>query len=302
MRKLRKHQLSNRLIAGLLKALYQFLDQATNRWTPFGKLSVQFDGIKFLAYSEADDYVMGSLFYNKPINEQLEIHTFLQFARISNAILDIGANVGIYSILSAKVNEHASIYAFEPNGVNANRLRKNIELNRLSNVYAVERAVGDKTGDIRFTVPVDAIISDSSSALEDFSKSSYNGMMKWKTISVPQTSIDDFIQSKNLTEINLVKIDVEGYEMMVFQGARQCIQRYRPVIQCEIFVDDVRKKFFDSFMLDYGYTVYTLVEAGLLRLDRGIHEQSGQNFIFIPHSFPELITSVEKAATYLNKN
>jgi FkbM family methyltransferase len=271
------------------------VDRATNHWALYGSTEVDFNGIRFKSYSEVDDHVASALYYGKPINERRDLGCFLRFAQRSKVILDIGANVGIYSVLSSKANTSATIFSFEPNPINAERLKVNIDINNLRNVRVVQKAVGDQNGAIRFTVPVSNIISDSSSVLESFSKNTYDGNLEWKSVEVEQTTVDNFVRAEDLSRVDLLKIDVEGYEIAVFKGATEMIKEYHPVIQCEIFVDDSRKEFFDRFLQEHSYTAYMLLNEGLLRLDQGIQKEAGSNFVLIRHHFPDLLTPVEKA-------
>ena len=281
VQKIRSSQSINRAIRNRLQKLNKKLENAIAYWPPVGIVNLNFNGIAFKAFSNADDHIVTNLFYNQSYHETSDLKCFLHLAKNSKTIFDIGANTGIYSILSAYTNRTATIYSFEPFSSNIERLKKNIFLNEVEGIEIVPKAVGEKEDVINFTVPESNSISDTSSAIKGFSEYTYEGSLKWKTIQVPQTSLDNFVLDKHLPGIDLIKIDVEGYEVMLFKGAIKTFEQFSPIIQCEIFVDEEKKKFFDDFALRYGYTIYRVMNEGLLRLDEGLTtDRQGLNFLF----------------------
>jgi FkbM family methyltransferase len=281
VKNIRRNTGINRVVRNRLQNLHANVQKLVSYWPPVGVVDLKFDNIEFQAFSNADDHIINDLFYNRSYHETKDLRCFSQLAKHSSCIFDIGANTGIYSILSSLINPAASIYSFEPFSSNVERLKKNISLNKTNNIKIVTTALGDKEDIINFTVPEGDNISDTSSAIDGFSEHTYGGSLKWKTIQVPQTSLDKFVSENYLTGIDLIKIDVEGYEMMVFKGGINTFQNFNPVIQCEIFVNEERKNFFNNFIKESGYTVYTIIGEGILRLDDGlIMDAQILNFLF----------------------
>ena len=280
LKRIRNIAFFNKLIRNLVKALLQKLQRLTFKWRVSGEVPIRFRDKKIFFYTQSDDGIADALFYERDYIEFPELNLFSQLAERSGTIVDIGANTGLYSIISAFFNPTASIIAFEPNASNIKRLKKNIDLNHLKNIQVVEQAAGDTVGNVSFTVPEGDVISDTSSVLPDFSKATYQGTIQWKEVSVPQTSLNDFFKGYS-GKVDLVKIDVEGYEMNVFQGAGEFFKAHTPVILCEIFLDDEKKKFFSEFLSTHQYFAYLVLKDGLLRLDEGlIPNYDGLNFLF----------------------
>ncbi len=119
--------------------------------------------------------------------------------------LDIGANIGVYSLLLSEV-PGMQVYAFEPHPITAQYLRRNVVLNPGRNITVLQVAVGATTGKVSFT-------DDPGSALnrvveqENFEK----------VISVPIVRLDDVCRDYGIRP-EVVKVDVEGYEYPVLQG------------------------------------------------------------------------------------
>lgn len=107
----------------------------------------------------------------------------------------------------------------------------------------IEKALGNTTREVNFSIPADGSIADTSSANGEFSRATYEGTIDWKEIKVPQVTLDSFIDDPQLKTVELLKLDVEGYEMEVLEGANVFLKKFSPVIFCEILLDEKRKFF-----------------------------------------------------------
>jgi FkbM family methyltransferase len=130
-------------------------------------------------------------------------------------VVDVGANIGYYLLLfQQSVGPSGRIICIEPSIENLPELRKNIEMNRFENVVLNEVALGAADGEIGLHAGVNSGIADSSSAAHI----------------VPIRRLDSLVNER----VDLLKIDVEGYEGQVLDGARQLIENQRPVIFLEL--------------------------------------------------------------------
>jgi FkbM family methyltransferase len=127
--------------------------------------------------------------------------------------VDVGANLGHYTIRMAKRCE--KVIAFEPNPENRRKLLKNIELNRLDNVTVLPYACGEERYRSRITM------EDSGSHIVD-------SVSEKETVEIDVVQLDEVVD-----EGDIVKIDVEGYEWNVIQGARNLIESCRPILLIE---------------------------------------------------------------------
>lgn len=144
------------------------------------------------------------------IQEFEEMGFVLHALRPGDLFVDVGANIGSYTILAAGVCE-ADAIAIEPVPSSFVHLMDNVRLNDLqTRVTALNTAVGDIKGCLRFTANLDTmnhVISDS----EDNEQAA---------ISVPVDTIDSILMNKTPT---VMKIDVEGYETKVLKGAQNIL-------------------------------------------------------------------------------
>lgn len=294
-RQLRKNHAVNAIVRSLIKKtgngtqnLYQ---KMSNKWRTSGEIPCHFEGIDFKMYNECDDGIVGFFYYDsQEYSEAQDLRVFLPLANASHTIVDIGANTGLYSILTGKFAPHTTTYALEPYHVNYKRLEKNIVINHLQNVVAMNIALGDESGNVEFSVPKDDMISEVASMVSTFPPSMYPNL-QWSKVAVEMLTLDAFAQRIG-KKIDLIKCDVETYEMSVFKGADEVLRTHRPAILFESFLDDERKIFFNDILLKYDYHVYYLLKEGLVRLDKGFQpHKTGLNFLITPFRSEETFIS-----------
>lgn len=292
LKSLRKKPLINRLGRNVLQWIGNMQRFLEKRWRLSGVVQISHNGNHFRMYSECDDGILEPLFYGNDYIETNDLNAFSKLIHHGDIILDIGANTGLYSIVSSIASQETIIYAFEPNPINLVRLNRNIELNSISNISIIPFAVGNSNQEISFTVPEDDSLSDTSSAVESFSKSTYRGELKWKNIKVSQVRIDDFIKSHNIAKINMLKIDVEGYEIEVLKGSMQSILRWKPVILIESFLNDDKRTFLEKFVQEAGYTIYLIFKEGIVRIGGKFENNAGLNYLLMNYETKNVFTKM----------
>ena len=147
--------------------------------------------------------------------EPEQTRLFEQLLRPGHTVLDVGANVGYYTLLaSVLVGDAGRVHAFEPEPKNAGFLRRHTSINRRDNVRVEQAAVSDREGTARF----------------DFGSGSGTGhLADAGAIKVRTLRLDDYCAQHGLAP-NAIKIDVEGAEMSVLHGARETLVRHRPIL------------------------------------------------------------------------
>ena len=136
-----------------------------------------------------------------------------------DVVVDVGANIGYYALLFEKcVGPEGRIIAFEPEPDNLVELRMNVERNALRNVDIRPSAVGATGGVVNFARGINGGILEGSAGATG------------SEVQVPMTRLDDAV----FGAVDLIKIDVEGYEEEVLRGALETIKRGRPRLFVEI--------------------------------------------------------------------
>ncbi len=215
--------------------------------------------------------------------EPLETQILKFFAKKSRTIFDIGANVGYYAVeLSQSISSVSAIHAFEPVPNSFEQLKQNVELNEISSlVTCIPLAVSNTHGKIRLYKPKTSGSSASSAR-------NLHPDEKVEKIDVSTIILDHYIQFAEINDFDLLKIDVEGAELMVIEGAINSIQKYRPVI----FVELLRKwsapfgyhpnKVLETLM-PLGYRCYG-VGTSMREIFEVTDSTLETNFLFVPPS------------------
>lgn len=130
--------------------------------------------------------------------------------------LDIGAHVGMYSMLLSSLCPRKQIYAFEADMDTFHKLQHNLDHNNIS-IASFCTAVGDKTAkNIEETLWIAGTRPGKTTALYDF------------------ITVDDFVKTKKLSRVDFIKVDVDGWDYEVLLGAKKTIEAYRPPMIVEV--------------------------------------------------------------------
>lgn len=178
--------------------------------------------------------------------EETDICILEKLLHFGDTFVDCGANIGLWSLVAAnRVGVGGAVYAFEPNPNTFRKLSSNsISLNKFASIIRlVPTAVGDVSGLLNFRASSSHNVS---SVSEEFTHG---------TIQVPVATLD---KELNNVVVHGIKIDVEGYEMNVLQGATALLQRCKPWLCVEFNteltrVNSLRDWNVHNFLRGYGY-------------------------------------------------
>lgn len=161
-------------------------------------------------------------------------------------VIDIGANAGFYTLaFSRLVGEAGQVWAFEPLAENAKNILQHISLNKLQNVTFVQTAVTDRNSMIGFRIAN----NNASGFVTDLSKD----------YMVPTVSLDELILSGVMPKPDLIKIDVEGAESLVLEGAKKLLSRNEVVLFVALHGDE-QKRLCQNILQSLGYEIFSIDE------------------------------------------
>jgi FkbM family methyltransferase len=221
-----------------------------------------------------------------------------------DTVIDVGANLGVYSAYFARrVGRTGKVYAVEPLPQNISTIRRIVKIGKLPQINVIEGAASNKEGEIvSLSVPklltgepihTEASLHISSSEVGHGSR--YYEVAEIKVLSHTLDAIP--CDGK----VTLVKIDVEGAELLVLEGAQQLISRHRPRIVCEIESRWTARYGYTpnavfDFFRDHNYAFYVCTAVGcavtLLRCDGPII--GANNYIFLPEEHPMDSNNLQK--------
>jgi FkbM family methyltransferase len=161
--------------------------------------------------------------------EPNEFFMLAQVLRPGMIFVDVGANMGLYTLFAARmIGEHGRVLAIEPSTRECGRLLKNVEANSLSNVRLVRSAVSDSRSEVDLLVA-----EDEWSGHNTLGAFAYDTPLARKE-TVRTEGLDDIVSREGLSRVDIVKLDVEGSELLVLKGAVGILERFRPLLLLEL--------------------------------------------------------------------
>jgi FkbM family methyltransferase len=153
--------------------------------------------------------------------------------------IDIGANTGLHTLFMSKYARQ--VHAFDPYPPVVEQLRTNVSSNHLENVVVHAVGLGDEPARVPFLEPPEDNNGTGSFAFD--SKTVSNRSL----IELQIVAGDEYFAAHGIDRVDLVKIDVEGYEKSVLRGLRQTIRSQRPIVVMELSINDEDEELFTSY-------------------------------------------------------
>lgn len=157
--------------------------------------------------------------------------------RPGDTAINCGANMGLFSTMMADcVGPSGTVHSFEPSPRVRRDLARVLHLNELPWVRICPSAVADQCGVATFCEILDADVRRNASHLSTAGRDGFTGALSQHAIKVPVTTLDHHVEETGIAP-RLIKIDVEGAEFDVLEGARETVRRFRPLLAIEIHPD-----------------------------------------------------------------
>jgi FkbM family methyltransferase len=199
------------------------------------------------------------LFWNgfKGSWEQTSLPIWVKLCKDAKVVLDIGAQSGIYSLITQAVNPSCQIHAFEPTDYFFKELQRNSALNNY-NINCHNIAISNIDGNNR----IENVWQDDKD--------------------VKSIKLDTFIEKNNIGVVDLIKIDVDFHEIEVAEGFAMYFKKFQPTVLIEVLHDDIAKgieKYWKTQEL--GYLIFSIEEeSGVIRQLYDMNKRDlGMNFL-----------------------
>ena len=200
--------------------------------------------------------------------EHDEHRVLCSYLRPGMTVIDIGAHIGVYSLLMAKVvGPTGCVYAFEPVPQFYERLLANIALNEATNIKPFQIAISDESGEIEFFVSLPhlfASFDEGGSSIFPYTPAHS------QSIKVLTETLDSFLERQGIERVDAIKIDVEGAELKVIKGAKNLLSRPdKPLLMLEVNPSALRaagttpEELF-SEVLSFGYEPFVISKGRLI--------------------------------------
>jgi FkbM family methyltransferase len=206
-----------------------------------------------------------------------DMNFLLRYLRPEDSFLDIGANVGIYTLLAASKIVSGKIYSFEALPKNYKRLHENLALNHFDQVQPFSVAVSDRRGEIALGLA------------EGDSMPFINLNTTSNTITVPTATLDDLLKDAPVNTLTLGKIDIEGAELLAFKGAQALFANQCPQVWILEILDATEqfgygKQDLVDWLKIHGYGLYAYNAVTHQLSPITLDQQDGNNVLAIADS------------------
>jgi FkbM family methyltransferase len=262
---------------------------------------VLYHGIRLMTISNKKRIRRRGIYYDVDLTEGIDLELFLfgSFQRhVMNSrfyslpkkaiIFDIGANVGSMALVFAQLAPEGCVYAFEPTHYAFKKLRQNMSLNPVlaERITAIQSFVSDQSG------PADDMKAYSSWKVDGsaLNKHPLHGGMIKNTEGIPAVTLDDFCAARQISRVELIKIDTDGHELQVLAGARKILARHAPCLVFEMGLYSLNEhqigfEQYFNYLKSLGYVLINSKNGEIIALDnywRQIPLKSTTDIIAVP--------------------
>lgn len=186
-----------------------------------------------------------------------------RLVRPDSTVIDIGANIGVYALTFAKLASTGRVIAFEPDPDNFNRLQENVALNSPSNLVVKNVGIGATEQVHRLY----RVVESNSGMNRIFKDTVLEESFPFSEISV--RPLLDALQDTDTARVELIKVDVEGFELEVLRGCERIIDRDHPDLFIELDDGNLKEngtsaKELVGFLLAKGYLLFDAATGAAL--------------------------------------
>ena len=234
-------------------------------------------GIKILC-SQKDERTAPIEILNFGSYEKKDSDMILSLLQDDSTFFDIGGNIGWYSMAASKVKKNIDIYVFEPIKKTYDSLVDNLEINNCNNVKSYNFGLSNREDEIVFYFYEEGS-GNASAAMLDETRAN-------QQVKCHVQPLDKFFPSEGLKSLDFIKCDVEGAELLVFQGGKATISEYKPIIFTEMLRKwTARFHYHPNEIIDFlnhlGYGCYYAEDEQLKEFFKMDEKTSETNFFFL---------------------
>lgn len=236
-----------------------FYDYESSRYKGIQLLVPYFESLnlQFIVFTKylIDWNVFFFGYYEKETNDVL-----FEYIKPGQVVVEAGANNGTETVLLSRlVGSEGKILAFEPIDHIYQALQLNLSINNCNNVLAQKLALGESDQPIYFNVLSESFCNQGMA-------SKYDDRSAHQKVLVQQVTLDSWLQANGISSIDFIKMDIQGAEIELLEGARQIIQLCHPIIFTEAADNLLSITQLFQILADLGYEVYLIHSNGHLQL------------------------------------
>lgn len=181
-------------------------------------------------------------------------------------VLDVGANIGWTALRMAAIAREGRVVGFEPDPLNFHRCESNVKRNALNNIQVYPLALGDQPGSVSMEVRTPSNRGGNRIAP--------TGTDAGRPVVVMR--LDDFLSAHPMHRVDLIKMDVEGFELHVLRGAVNTLRQFKPTLFIEVDDNNLRDQGSSALLL-VGF-LEQMGYSNILQAESSQPVSSGMNF------------------------
>ena len=248
------------------------------------KLLVKVVGIKTYLSWVSKIYIM-LINFGFLKSKYAELYFIQKIVNKGDTVLDIGANLSYYSYsLAKKIGDSGRLLAVEPIPLFAQVWKNNMAKYKTENITLFNCALGnEEKKSVDMSIPiVDGVVRHGLTKIDgQKNEEVHEKLLEFK---VPMHIGDELLANENLTQLNYLKCDVEGYEQFVMPSLKNTLSKFKPLIQIELNGKENREHVV-KFLLPLNYSIYILVSNGLKQIQESEIHDYNQDFYFLNNDF-----------------
>jgi FkbM family methyltransferase len=274
------HPAINRVVRTALRPVAGLLPRRL-RFPVTGTIRVKLEGAgTFSMACNPTSYVAKVLFWEGVRGFEYDLfRIFRVLIRSARTFLDVGANIGYYSLAAATLNPDVRVVSFEPLPSAFHFLHRNVEINGFTNVTPELLALSDAGGETTFFVSrnpkfVDVAHNLASTGALDRDLAARSELVE--AIPVRTDTLDHYVATRFREKVDLVKLDAEGSEGRILAGGATVLREHRPIILCEVLPGESGRGLEEIFTA-HDYRMMRAVGGRLTPVEGLGHATSAEN-------------------------
>ena len=221
--------------------------------------------------------------------EPVESYIFSLMLNPGFTVMDIGANIGQYSLLASKlVGETGQVFAFEPVPKNYNQFMKHVLMNDIKNIIGNRMAVWNENTTVSLGLHQPEDLKENAGSF------AIGGQLGHVT--APAIVLDDFVNKNEIKRIDFIKMDIEGAEGFAIKGMMKTLDRFKPAILMEVnreacsHMNYSPQLFWDLLVKEIGYKAWAIGDDSLkwTNIENG-EDIERANILFVYGELPEIL-------------